>query len=218
MISELLTLENMRSVASGILSDKPSKLHYMLDLPDDIKIILSDTGALIISIHTEDKWTFQLHKNRFQVYNIKLNISDAGDYCVQQGGHLASVESQQEQDEINQVLEGNSDTTFWLGGLKKTGGERWQWTDGRQWVYQNWNKNRERGTGNCLMLWLSQHWYQDECNGAHPFVCRANLETMSGNQTFILRKEALPSPTLHFWWNNTIGSTGFKLIWQVENV
>ena len=62
-------------------------------------------GELVISVEAEGNWSFISPENKWQLYKKMMNWSDAEDYCVSNGGHLASVTSQKEQDQITKVAD-----------------------------------------------------------------------------------------------------------------
>ena len=77
----------------------------------------------------EGNWDW-LQGNLFQwqLYKFEwLSHSDAEEYCVRQGGHLASVTSAREQKEIQQIKTQSRASQFWLGGRRTAEGESWRW-------------------------------------------------------------------------------------------
>ena len=109
----------------------------MLDLPDNI-LDLVGKGTLVISAQLEGEGSLKLQKNRLQMYNKSLSQPDAEDFCMSRGGHLASIGSQEEQDEIKEIANGK----VWLGGKRNPVSKEWQWLDGRLWGYQNWQNEQ----------------------------------------------------------------------------
>ena len=80
-------------------------LHYVLNFTDNIGI-LEEGSRLVISVQTAGSWSFLLQEKSLQLYNEelnRLNRSAAENFCSSRGGHLASVGSQEEQDQIEQV-------------------------------------------------------------------------------------------------------------------
>ena len=70
-----------------------------------------------------------------------LAWSEAEAYCVEHGGHLASAGSVEEQAFLNQFAESSSRSNIWIGGFIARDG-RWQWTDGTEFGYSNWDDNQ----------------------------------------------------------------------------
>ena len=125
---------------AGNFYSKPQSLNFVLDLPQNIGELVGE-GALVISVETEGNWDWR----RLKLHKERLNHSAAEEYCVSQGGLLASVGSEREQEQINKVADGNS---VWLGGRRTGEWESWQWLDGREWGYRDGEIN-DRG-GHCL--------------------------------------------------------------------
>ena len=69
-------------------------------------------------------------------------MSAAEEVCIKQGGHLASVSSQEEQEELTGLIgldySNLNDVYHWLGGKKEKGSGEWHWLNGQQWRYENW--------------------------------------------------------------------------------
>ena len=82
----------------------------------------------MITVETKGNWSFLVPKNKTLLFKQRLNTSAAEQFCVNQGGHLASVGSQEGQDELKKVSEG---WMVWLGGRRKVGGDGWEWLDSR---------------------------------------------------------------------------------------
>ena len=174
---------------------------------------------MVISVETKGNWSFLDPTNRIFIYKEKLNASAAEKFCVNQGGHLASVGSQKEQDEIEKVA---GDEDVWLGGRRKERGEGWEWMDSRPWNYQNWysgfgitEPNNDPGY-DCMML-SAGGWWSWPCDQRRFFICVNDPIKMRGNQTLVFKSPSLENQTLFFWWNESTDTQGFKLDWQIEN-
>ena len=74
----------------------------------------------------------------YNQYNHMLSWADAEAYCVAEGGHLASVESQEEMLEISLLARGQKD--LWLGGTDAGSEGNWTWTNGAPWEFTNWQQ------------------------------------------------------------------------------
>ena len=153
-----------------------------------------------------------------------MNASAAEEFCVNQGGHLASVGSEEEQDELEKVGGYND---VWLGGRRKTGKDDWEWLDGRPWGYKNWfswpeyhlYEPKTDPGHNCMYLeTYTGKWYSSLCDKMKYFLCVNLPVKMSGNKTRVFKNAALVNQTFNFWWNQSEEDTqGFELSWQIEN-
>ena len=83
--------------------NKPQSLHYVLKFPKKLKDVVGK-GALVISVQTKHHWIYMLAEKRFQLHNnTMMNWHNAEEYCVSQGGHLASIASEEQNHEVFQV-------------------------------------------------------------------------------------------------------------------
>ena len=125
-MTEMLTVENMKSIANGkasmpevdeqgmivLNSSEPqgsfsSPIHefgknsfrYELNLPENIGKLVG-SGELVVSVETKGNWSYFLPKNKTHLYKMKMNQSAAEGFCAKQGGHLASVESVEKEDSM----------------------------------------------------------------------------------------------------------------------
>ena len=106
--------------------NKPQSLHYVLKFPKKLKDVVGK-GALVISVQTKHHWIYMLAEKRFQLHNnTMMNWHNAEEYCVSQGGHLASIASEEQNHEVFQVTKGKY---VWLGGNRKELGKSWHWSD-----------------------------------------------------------------------------------------
>ncbi len=64
--------------------------------------------------------------------------SRAESVCAEMGGHLVSIESQEEQDFVNGIL--GSKDNYWIGLVRD--GSSWRWTDGTEFSFTQWDDNQ----------------------------------------------------------------------------
>ena len=77
----------------------------------------------------------------YTLFEGALSWTDAEEYCVRHGGHLASANSAHEQKFLTQLSQKSSCSNIWLGGYLDTDGS-WKWTDGTDFKYENWDENQ----------------------------------------------------------------------------
>ena len=139
----------------------------------------------------------------------------AEDFCVNLGGHLASVGSKKDQMAINKMrlwekvlVRGRpvmQPAAFLLGGVKIGGEQDWKWLDGRDWVHNGWPRGKppKEGSNNLTCMITLLGWSPADCNQEYFFLCQSPPKVMSGSHTFVLTKAFLLDPIFHFWWNHT---------------
>ena len=122
----------------------------------------------------ENQGLFEIATQRFELQHFyhKKSWSEAEEFCQRKGGHLASIVSQKEQEELVGLL---GSRYFWLGGSDAEKEGQWTWTDQKPWSVQYWNESEPNGRGgeNCLAI-IDGIWTDNDCDKdtLDGFVCR----------------------------------------------
>lgn len=118
----------------------------------------------------------QLGSHCYNFFGEKLTWTAAQARCVREGGHLASVQSLEE----NQFLDGlrrldsSSEKTVWIGGTDIDAEGSWLWSDGSAWKYTNWHSeepNNSGGSEDCVQIREGGEWNDDSCSKTRTFIC-----------------------------------------------
>ena len=116
------------------------------------KAVTEDTIVTKLTDHTlYAHWKAKPH--RYKVYDIGgLTREEAKTKCEELGGYLASINSEEEQKLIEELLDDAQMHSYWLGGFKKDG--TWYWEDGSRLIYDNWDTSAEEGSGSepCMAI------------------------------------------------------------------
>jgi len=132
----------------------------------------------------------------------KMSWRTAQEWCEEQGGFLASIESQPENDFVYNTLKSlasNTQTNWWIGGNDFEEGEsKWIWTSSKKRLdagYQNWVVGQpDNGQGsyknldeNCLSLYKSGYktpnlWSDKRCNLWQPSICEVPNPHYNGSE------------------------------------
>ena len=130
-------LQGSFSVQSNYLRVNPKYYMIVLNLHDRFEELIGE-GKLVTSVKTKGYWSYMVW-NGVHLHETKLSMSAAEQVCVSQGGHLASVGSQEEQNRLEEQLQLLNSLLpwIWLGLRRKASGE-WEWLNGMPWSYQNW--------------------------------------------------------------------------------
>ena len=105
----------------------------------------------------------------------KKNWTAAEDFCLQEGGHLASVTSIATNDFVLEGMRGLSQ--FWLGGNDIEEEGAWKWTDCTPWEDTFWlsgEPNNGWGAEDCLEVKHGK-WNDRRCFGEQGFVCSKKI-------------------------------------------
>ncbi|KHJ92605.1 lectin C-type domain protein [Oesophagostomum dentatum] len=119
--------------------------------------------------HCESEWTYFVQANSCYKVFFGQKWADAEAFCVEQGAHLASVHSAQENTFI---------ASRYPGALRSS----WSWTDKTNTDYLNWADKQPDNPGkeNCVEIaqdesdhgWY-ENWNNEECDTVmRAFVCK----------------------------------------------
>nr|XP_022294443.1 uncharacterized protein LOC111104665 [Crassostrea virginica] len=102
----------------------------------------------------------------------KVSRQDADKFCRSHQMMLPSIHSQDENNFLHRLMEGN---TFWLG-LDDV-----HWNDGTAFNFNMWNSDNYHNTHNktCVVMDSSNEWKAESCHLHHYFVCRRKLQLPS---------------------------------------
>ncbi|XP_046551546.1 uncharacterized protein LOC124261281 [Haliotis rubra] len=104
-----------------------------------------------------------------QLVNVKMTFKQAEDVCVGYGGHLVSIHSKTENDQVNQLCR-KAGGSCWIGlSLDNS----WSWTDGsvvKYWYFHTGEPDNWNGVEKCaqMMAKFSQGvWSDQDCDAAY---------------------------------------------------
>lgn len=72
----------------------------------------------------------------YQVFDLGLTWEEARIYCQNLGGHLVTITSEGEQNKIEELMEGQTKNSYWIGAQKQN--ESYSWITGESFNYTNW--------------------------------------------------------------------------------
>ena len=124
-----------------------------------------------------------LDSNCYKVFRSKLSWQDAENYCVREGGHLASIHSKEENDFVAKLASpvvGRAEP--WIGGNDLTAEGSWAWSDGSTFSFTSWGNSPSQpdnagNNENCLTTnwWNAGQWNDLSCSlqdRVKHFVCK----------------------------------------------
>merc|ERR1712098_989542 len=136
----------------------------------------------------ENGWT-QFGQKCFKFFAKKTSWVSAETDCLKNGGYLASIESQAQNDFIAGTLLKNipdfAGIQVYIGGVQfEEGGyasKHWGWTDRSRFGYTNWESPQEDiGNENCMTMMMRNHikdtrgkWNDVACATRNwfPYIC-----------------------------------------------
>jgi len=106
------------------------------------------------------------------------NWNDAEEYCQEEGGHLASVNTKAIQDYVVDELKRRGFDGVWFGGNDIAEEGVWEWTDRTPWEFTNWGPGQpdnQFGRQHCFRYEAIWPWDDNECWVESYFVCSKNI-------------------------------------------
>ena len=152
---------------------------WCIEMSKTVLVILLLFTVTVSAAFTRDTAKFQGH--RYKTYRAALSWSEARDACEKMGGHLVTINSEEEQDFVTHlILRGNANC-YWIGGIKVPG--RWQWITGEAVTYRNWAKDEPNNAdGNEVVIMMygktssNIGQWNDESPFGNPYDDFYNLE------------------------------------------
>ncbi len=93
--------------------------------------------TFIVSDYFGNNTSYDYAGHTYTMYNSSMTWADADTFCESQGGHLVTINTQQEQDFITDtILTDAQKNCYWTAGYLTDG--NWQWTTGEEMSYTNW--------------------------------------------------------------------------------
>ncbi|MBR2878603.1 MAG: C-type lectin domain-containing protein, partial [Clostridia bacterium] len=132
------------------------------------------------------------HASRYEVIKADITWEDANRICIEKGGHLATIASKTEEDQIIAVAEQSGVERLWIGGYTTNDANNkavGHWVMGEPFVYQNWYNEGEPSRFDSdnaeefyLMLWkIDNRWsWNDQRNDLINSPFRATYEGKMG--------------------------------------
>nr|ANW11442.1 LolCTLe [Bichromomyia olmeca] len=152
-----------------------------------VGFILSVLTMCVIAQRVNDKFVVKTLPTGKVIYISKTFMSWYGglDYCNKFGLSLVSLNSQNENKQLSNVLQKvlpRNEVHCWLGGYKfqdENGFNSLRWVNGgRNITFTNWAKSEpSHGNEHCLEMYYRQYrgdvatWNDRYCHDKHPFVC-----------------------------------------------
>lgn len=88
--------------------------------------------------------------NKYSVVEGDFTWEEAECYCTENGGHLLTINSVEEQENIEKLITGRLNESFWLGAEKVDG--EWKWITGESFDYQNWDEGEPNNNEDGMKL------------------------------------------------------------------
>ena len=211
----------------GELYERDRDFLMVLDLPDDIRDQVG-SGYLLIDLEVDTReapgWFEEVSlMPNFTLHTTEKTWAEAESECQKEGGHLASVTSE----EVNQVVKnvaGVDDNYVWLGGRKED--RKWTWSDKSTWGYHDLSESYSE----CVQFY-KRWWRTASCLSEYQFICQKN-NILKGKKamSLVYSQDRLSFSSFLVWYKYKAVSqqfldslkdkrmTGLRLSWRIENM
>ena len=171
-------------------------LHLCMIILIDCMLGLGDPGGSGVHANQQSELTSgtcpcywsQFENKCYRYFENKTTWEEAGAACLAEGGDLAAIHSEKENDFVHQ-LSNDTQEDFWIGANDHDKDRSWVWRDGSDWQYSNW----ARVTGHwwlqsCGQIFATDgtlggrpyhggEWHIANCSLKYSFVCEQPIST-----------------------------------------
>ena len=157
------------------------------------------TWSLVVQlVNNPGGKTVEIRKGpKYVLFTQKRSWAKAEKSCQEIGGHLASIRSKREQQQVEELLEERRYTkrSVWIGAKRNRKGA-YEWNDGTDMNFTQW-RNPE-WENNCGYI-LDGDWYKQSCTSLCYFICKLIPQKFENQQTVSLeyKKEELYASQFH---------------------
>ena len=135
------------------------------------------------------------HTSRYEVVQADVSWTEANQACMQKGGHLVTITSQAEMDEVSRLCDDKGIKYVWMGGYTSVYGDSsfGHWVTGENFDYTAWypgepsRQDRDQVEEMYLMLWkVNDEW---SWNDQRENVFDTGLKYFAGNVGYVIEYE-----------------------------
>ncbi len=176
---DIQSIGGMDEVLQEIYKDQKNMycIEYVSDEGADpyalrtISCVLEDADTGACAEHTDFQpavpLTVKPHSSRYEIIAADISWSEANNICIANGGHLATITSQEEMDLLTEMATQSGLKYLWIGGYTSVRDNQafGHWTTGEPFDYTAWfpgepSRNDKDGTPEFyLMLWYVQDYW-----------------------------------------------------------
>ncbi|XP_034532161.1 type-2 ice-structuring protein-like isoform X4 [Notolabrus celidotus] len=146
-------------------------------VPEEEPEVEEAEGLQVVKRSSLQGWS-QIGNRYFRYVTRAMTWAEAERHCISLGGHLASVHSFSEYNQIRAQITPSHDPKAWLGGTDIQMEGVWRWSDGSNLYFSFWCSGEPNNGGNqdCLQMSFTEHncWDDLQCDHRLPSVCSRN--------------------------------------------
>lgn len=177
------SLNSTKTVATFYVKSsdhKNEKLSYVTDIYAYDRFGNSSNTRVEINLIDEPSFVgvSEYNGNTYKVYNSGKSWTEAKEWCEKQGGHLATVTSKGEWNNVKNLSSTYFNTYCWLGAESTSGS--WKWVTGESFSFTDWDVNQPDGgdehylgTHNTNSILSGDKWndFTVDSNKIGGFIC-----------------------------------------------
>lgn len=112
--------------------------------------------------------------HEYEVVTQRMTWQEASDYCEERGGHLATVTSQEEYNEVLEKANASGVKVLWLGGRRNAQTDSFEWVTREAFSFSDWaagEPNNDEGVEDRLgIMYVKGSWHMyDLPNDVSPY-------------------------------------------------
>ena len=163
-MAEMMNIEILSDLQSG-------RIHVPERTENIIHHQVNVTTMENLTIQAEEGtiWKYSWQEEKLQLYRKrgKMAFAEAEAFCVSLGGHLASIQSKEENTELLKMAE-QQRVWVWLGGSDQEERGKWVWSDEIEWNFTDWafGEPNNESQSRCVHT-IGVHWYATSCTKEH---------------------------------------------------
>ena len=119
--------------------------------------------------------TWPQNGHHYKIFQNPMSWHEAEAYCDNQGGYLATLTSQAENDFVYNQVVGPIDAYIWLGGTDEAIEGKWHWITGEAWNFANWGASEPNNAGGAEHYAHTNDHFLNQWNDAADVSSYSNI-------------------------------------------
>ena len=182
IIQETISEDEQASMVTDEVNDSEDVQNTLSETEvvsvENVEVVKNEKANAIEGIQ-DSSTPVEFNGHTYLVVEDAMSWHDAVQYCRDQGGYLATVGSQEENDFLGELIEAD----IWIGGTDEGTEGEWRWITGETFEYSSWEQEYGESNGgineNSLERFADGTWNDAYGSFEHLFVCEFGPEAYS---------------------------------------
>lgn len=127
-----------------------------------LTILMATMPGMFIYASVSNYDTIEFNGHHYARIDQSMTWKEAKKYCEEQGGYLATITSEEEQNIIQNLIKGGEKAQYWLGGTDEAEEGTWVWVTGEPWNYWYKDSHIDNYRSNEHYLQMQRHHWGNE--------------------------------------------------------